>query len=303
MTTITDNNIYKSEALGLPGGMLVIWSLGNFCPYKCTYCNPYFNDGRDPYHSLEHINLTLAKIPNNSKVIFSGGEPTYHPDFEEILDNKPDTFSYGVISNGARPKSFWERVYKRMNPIILTFHSEFATLDRFVETALVCKPSMHRINLTMIPWMWDESVIAYETFIKAGLPVSPKPLVKDFGYTSSSLLSEYTPDQVAWIRDKNGESGGLNYVKLYDSSGKLIKHTNPSAMLSSGETNFRGWECHTPTKTLYITTEGGIYDTSCKQRRLLGTVSTGFELPTAPVICQQDFCWSHSDIEPLKIRV
>lgn len=296
-----NTEIFKVEELRVKEGMLVIWSLGNFCPYKCTYCNPYYNDGRDPYHSLENIRSTLELIPAKSRIIFSGGEPTYHPNFEEILDTKPDAFTYGVISNGARPFSFWERVVTKLSPIILTFHSEFATLDRFIETALLCKPNLHRINLTMIPWMWEESVKAYETFIEKGLPVTPKPLVKNFGFKSSSLIDEYLPEQVEWIRGKNNDSE-IKYIGLYDSKGKLLRKTNPSEMLSSGETNFQGWECHTPAKTLYINTDGNIYDTSCKQRRLLGSVSTGFRLETDPITCQQDFCWCHSDISPLKIR-
>jgi hypothetical protein len=243
----------------------------------------------------------LALIPKQSRIIFSGGEPTYHPNFEEILDNKPDHFTYGVISNGARPYAFWERVLSKLSPIILTFHSEFATLDRFLETAMLCKPRLQRINLTMIPWMWEESVNAYETFTKFGLPVSPKPLVKDFGFKSSSLIDQYLPEQVEWIKSKNND-GELKYIGLYNSKGDLLKKTNPSEMLSSGETNFLGWQCHTPSKTLYINTDGKIYDTSCKQRRLLGTVSTGFTLQTDPVTCQQDFCWCHPDIAPLKIK-
>lgn len=294
--------IYKVDELRTREGLLVIWSLGNFCPYKCTYCNSYYNDGTDPYHPIENIRNIMSKIPRGSRIIFSGGEPTYHPEFETILDEKPAGITFGAISNGARPYSFWERAIEKLNTLILTFHSEFATLDRFIQTAELCRPKLQRINLTMIPWMWEESVNVYETFKAAGLPVAPKPLVKDFGFKSSSLIDEYLPEQIKWIEQKNTETIELKYIGLWDKSGNLIQKTNPSEMLSAGNTNFKGWQCHTPSKTLYINTNGDIFDTSCKQRRLLGTVYTGFELKTDPVTCLQNFCWCHSDISPLKVR-
>src|ERR1700756_4144631 len=118
-----------------PNGMFVMWLLGNTCPYKCSYCNSDFNGGDFEFHSLETVQKGLALMPR-AHVMFSGGEPKYHPKFEEILATKPDFINASVISNGARHKSFWERVVPELFSIILTFHVEFAfdKLDRFIET-------------------------------------------------------------------------------------------------------------------------------------------------------------------------
>lgn len=296
-----NNEIFKVNELRELKGLLVVWSLGNYCTYKCSYCSPWYNNGAYAYHPLENIRNILKLIPDHSKIIFSGGEPTYHPDFETILDEKPSTFIYGIISNGARPYSFWERAVTKLDNITLTFHSEFANLDRFVETALLCKDKIRQINLTMIPWLWEESVNAYNTFTEKNLPVSAKPLVKDFGFRASSLIDDYLPEQIEWIKEKN-KKPGLKYIGLYNSTGDLIKNTNPSEMLIEENTDFLGWECYTPTKVLYINPNGDMFNTACKQRKKVGTIYTGFEVENTPISCEQNFCWCHSDIAPLKIK-
>jgi pyruvate-formate lyase-activating enzyme len=280
--------------------MTVIWLLGNFCPYKCTYCSPDYNDGSKSYHSLDNIKFILSQLPEKSDIVFSGGEPTYHPDFEDILDI-PTSHRLGVISNGARPIAFWERVIPKLSPIILTFHNEFAKLDRFIETAQLCKPKLSRVNLTMIPWLWEESIRAYETFIDKNIPVTTKPLVKNFGYKSESLVDEYLPHQIEWLNNRKTGTE-IKWIGLYNSDNELIEKTNPSEMLSNSNTNFFNWECYTPTNTLHINASGDIFNTACRQKELVGTIFTGIKIKTDPIICKQNFCWCHPDISATKIR-
>jgi hypothetical protein len=294
-----DDNTVSSVEHARKKDMQVIWTLGNTCPYKCTYCSPAFNDGSSPFHPYDNVMSILNQLPTNASVFFSGGEPTYHPDFEKILDNKPTALKLNVISNGARPYSFWERVVPKLSRIILTFHAEFAKLDRFIDVATLCKPKLDRINLTMIPWKWEECVEAYNTLISHGLPVTPKPLVKDFGYKASSLIDEYSIDQLKWI-DNKGKSEGRAYIGFYRKDGSAIKFTTPGEMLVSAENNFNNWLCYTPTVSRHISFNGNIYDMGCSQRQLIGTITDGITIDPTPVICKQNFCWSYPDMEGKK---
>lgn len=282
-------------------GIQVVWLLGNICTYKCTYCSSTFNGGDQAYHPYEQVLSVLNSLPNDSSVFFSGGEPTYHPDFEKILDAKPDGVELSVISNASRPYAFWERAVPKLAHIILTYHAEFANLERFIETAKLCREKLDRINLTMIPWKWNECITAYNSLVAWGFPVTPKPLVKDFGFKSSALIDEYSNDEINWINEKN-KIQNRGYIGFYRQDGTPIKFSTPSEMLVTGENNFNGWECYTPSSSMYIDPDGNIHDTACQQRRLIGTVATGFKMASASIICKQDFCWCHPDMEGTKVK-
>ena len=114
--------------------MFVTWMLGNFCPYKCSYCNSDYNGGNLPYPELSLIEKTFASLPS-CNIMFKGGEPTYHPEFEQILDLQSDRIKIQVISNGARTLHFWERIQPKIDRVILTYHVEYANFDRFVRVA------------------------------------------------------------------------------------------------------------------------------------------------------------------------
>jgi MoaA/NifB/PqqE/SkfB family radical SAM enzyme len=295
-----DNDIQSIRNLH-PKKFFILWLLGNFCPYSCSYCPAIFHSGSIPYQDINDVIRTMNSLPEGS-IVFSGGEPTYHPEFEKILDNKPAHLKIGVISNGARPQSFWERIKDDLDFAILTFHAEFAKLDRFVDTCTALDKTLIRINLTMIPEKWDECSNAYDAFIKNGFPVSPKPLVENFGFKSSSIIDRYTDEQRNWIIEKNESSTTAKYIGLYDKDGVIVRKTNPAEMISADETNFKGWTCHTPEKFIGIDPDGQMYDTSCAQRRLIGNIKTGFTVSTTPMICRQNFCWCHSDIDGSKER-
>ena len=54
---------------------------------------------------------------------------------------------------------------------------------------------------------------------------------------------------------------------------------------------------------MYVDMDGSIFDTVCKQRTQTGSIYTGYTLPTEPMICKQNFCWCHSDINAKKIKI
>jgi hypothetical protein len=292
---------FDSIHVNQPHKMLVVWSLGDFCPYSCSYCPKVFHQNKTGYHAYEDVINTFNRLPEKTRIVMSGGEPSYHPDIERILDAKVESHDIGFITNAARPLAFWERVLPKVHSLIFTYHTEFANLDRFIETSQACKSKLEHINLTMIPGMWDKCRDVYDRFLKEGLPVSPKPLMEDFGIRSTAIISGYTQEQLDWIK-KTNETKSPKYIILKDSSGNIVGRTNPSEMLAGKMNNFQGWTCNTQMDRLYIIFNGEVWSTSCKQRKLLGNIKDGFELIQEPAVCEQTFCWSHSDISTFKSK-
>jgi len=283
--------------------IFVYWSLGNTCTYACSYCPPKFHSGSVAYQPIDVIQRTLNRLPP-SHVMFTGGEATYHPDFERIIAEMPSHIKISVVSNASRPIAFWERVVDRFKIVMLTFHAEFANLDRFFKTAELVYLKSKRggaINLTMIPTHWDKCVEAYHRFIDAGMLVTVKPLVDNFGFESSKLISDYTEEQLDFIKSKTKNNTNKNFA-VYNNKHELLYKTTPAELLVNKQTNFKGWTCYTPTQFLYINPLGDCYNTSCSQRQHVGNIYKEFALTTEPITCEQSFCWCYTDIMTKKIK-
>jgi organic radical activating enzyme len=292
-------NLSDSEVAYISGvknnHIIVYWVLGNFCTYKCSYCVPILNGGDRPYHSTEVIQNTLKLLPA-STVRFSGGEPTYHPDFEKIVMEKPDHINVEVLSNAARPFAFWERITPYLAGVHLSYHLEYAQLDRFVETAELIyktykKPG--RVNMMMVPSKWDECLNVYNTLRSKGIGVTAKPIMDKW----ATLSNEYTPEQVNWLKTSYYD---VKFIKVFNSKNEIISEADPGEIVSKRMNNFLGWTCHVPRHYIQITGLGDVTDTCCANGTKLGNIYTGFRLSTEPIICKLNRCVTFCDISGKK---
>jgi MoaA/NifB/PqqE/SkfB family radical SAM enzyme len=302
---LKDESVYYTECFR--PRFYVYWSLGNTCTYHCSYCPSRFHDGSVDYQPLEVVERAINKLSNlpmETHIKFTGGEATYHPDFEKIISESPDNIKFSVLSNGSRPLPFWERTVDKLFTITLTYHAEFANLDRFMTIAKLIytdkkKPGL--INLTMNPEKWDECVNVYNVMKENNLPVNIKPLLENFGSKTQRMLTSYTQDHITWIKEKTNTST-YKPIGIYNKDGVKINSTSPSELLALNKTNFSGWTCYNPTKCLDIDWHGNVYDSSCAQRRKAGSIYTDFVIATEPVLCVSQYCWCHSDIETKKVK-
>lgn len=294
--------VYYLKPLNKSKPFFVYWLLGNFCTYSCSYCPSRFNNGSVPYIPLDVIHRTLDGLPK-SNIMFGGGEPSYHPDFESIIAHTSREHKYSILSNGSRPIQFWERVAPKLFTVVLTYHIEFARHGRFMDLAklvyLEHKKQGH-VNLTMLPSRWSECVAAFDALTDAGIKVLPKPLLEDFGVNAEQLISDYTPDQLSWIQDRNVEQA--NNIGLYDIDNNLISVTNPNILLSAKQTDFHGWECSVGKSFMLISFTGDVYNSQCGQRKSLGNIYGSWQQDTSDMLCTQHYCWCHTDIIAEKKR-
>ncbi len=99
--------------------------LNSYCNLKCNYCfaDEYMEETvRSPEKSMDLVffnNKLLPKIKNNLVINFMGGEPTLHPQFNDIFSNtlnsmQPYTY-LGVFTNGLMPDSVLELLKKAIS--------------------------------------------------------------------------------------------------------------------------------------------------------------------------------------------
>lgn len=100
MSVLYDNLIFgpiRSRRLGLSLGINLLPVDCKLCSFNCIYCEcgwtlggmkPRFNDKRAVLAMLEGIlgNMVEAGTPPDVLTFAGNGEPTMHPDFEEIVD-------------------------------------------------------------------------------------------------------------------------------------------------------------------------------------------------------------------------
>ena len=104
----------------------VSWLLGRFCNYKCTYCWPYARSDKKDHRPTELCLSTIDEIKrqarnngfNSFNWSLSGGEPTFHPGYLNILQHLADDNinckrqRIHMTSNCSRKMSWFETYVK-----------------------------------------------------------------------------------------------------------------------------------------------------------------------------------------------
>ena len=228
----------------------VSWLLGRFCNYKCSYCWPYARSDRKDHRPTELCLATIDEIKrqardngfNSFHFSLSGGEPTFHPGYLDILEhlaNDVDNTNFTSIhmtTNMAR-KLDWHKKYADVAArfhrasITASYHSEFADKDEFVEKLHLCMEHdvQVTINMVLVPEWFDRDWQNALYFHERGINVTLKPQSDS---SASRVVDGYTPEQLGIMR--NGmpqrdytkaiqEQRGIKIVRPLPKNGSLWK--------------------------------------------------------------------------------
>ena len=135
----------------------VSWLLGRFCNYKCSYCWPYARSDRKDHRPTELCLATIDEIKrqardngfNSFHFSLSGGEPTFHPGYLDILQHLADDVpncnytSVHMTSNISRKMKWFEEYCQIVGQfhrasITASYHKEFAKPEEFADKLLLC---------------------------------------------------------------------------------------------------------------------------------------------------------------------
>lgn len=118
----------------------ILWDIGRFCNYSCSYCWPGVHNKTDPHKSLSLFKDTADYVITNwsdSEQIrwyFGGGEPTLNPDFEPFVDYLASKRQWVMlVSNGSQGPSYWRKNADNYNTLIFSAHFEFMKPELFVK--------------------------------------------------------------------------------------------------------------------------------------------------------------------------
>ncbi len=197
----------------------VSWLLGRFCNYRCSYCWPYARSDKKDHRPTELVLKTLAEIKrqarergfNSFHFSFSGGEPTMHPGYLEILstygaDQENCNYqSVHMTSNLSPGISWFEKYASATRPlsrvsVTASYHKEFAVKEKFLEKLIFLQQNdiQVTINAVMVPerfeLLWEDAMYFHE----AGINVTLKPQSNP---TATRVVDGYSEEQRARLQN------------------------------------------------------------------------------------------------------
>ena len=196
----------------------VSWLLGRFCNYKCSYCWPYARSDVKDHRPTELCISTVDEIKrqarenkfNSFHFSFSGGEPTFHPGYLDILKHLADDVvntnytSIHMTSNCSRNMKWFETYTEYAKPfhrasVTASLHTEHVNskekMQEFADKLILCQESdvQVTINMVMVPSQFDRDYDNALFFHEQGINVTLKPQSDP---TASKIVEGYTDEQM-----------------------------------------------------------------------------------------------------------
>jgi len=230
----------------------VSWLLGRYCNYRCSYCWPYARsnskDHRPTKLCLKTIDEIKKQARNNGFNSFhfslSGGEPTFHPGYLDILkylaEDVPNTnyTSIHMTSNCSRPLEWFEQYVEYAKPfhrasITASLHTEHVgtkeQMQEFADKLILCQENdvQITINQVMVPEWFDRDWENALFFHEQGINVTLKPQSDP---TASRVVDGYTDEQLKKLWNGMPQRAYTESKRKWQNRPKPAYDINPGIM-------------------------------------------------------------------------
>ena len=294
----------------------ISWLLGRFCNYNCTYCWPYARSDKKDHRPTELCIKTIDSIKeqarkqgfNSFNWSLSGGEPTFHPGYLDILQHLADDEGncnrqrIHMTSNCSRKKKWFETYIKYANKFdkaSITASAHFESLNTqdkiadFADKLVFLQDNGIRItiNMVMIPerfWELTEHVLYFKD---RGIHTTLKPQSNP---TATKVVDGYTQGQLDILH--NDSRPTEREIDLVDSIGDIYEVDQAERFNAFNFNEFKGWICSSGYRSIIIREPcGSIKRSYSYSDAPLGNIKTGFKLFDKLMPCITDNCVSSAD--------
>ena len=302
----------------------VSWLLGRFCNYNCSYCWPYARSDRKDHRDTDLCLLTIDEIKRQSRengfnsfhFSFSGGEPTFHPGYLELIsylahDEEANYQSIHMTTNLSRKGAWWDaylRAAKKLDRVSITAscHREHVNtpekLEEFRDKLVYLQDNgvfitINQVMLVDTFWQcWEDA----QFFLEKDINVTLKPQSDP---TASFVVDGYTDEMLEILHNGCPQTTGMQ-VEMIDGKGNIWSMDQAERFNAFNFNRFRGWECSSGHRSIIIREPDGSVKRSYSCRdKPLGYIDKGFRLFDSPQICTTETCVSSADSKIPKRRV
>ena len=278
------------------------WNLGKRCNYDCAYCPSAIHDLTSPHTDIEIIKQCIDNIAKLGKVrlSFTGGEPTVHPNFSEILRYAKYMGIHwiNVTTNGTR-KADWYTA-QPVDHYVFSLHFEpdwprvlntIVTVAKTANCPVMVNVMAHHEKMTAVKSA-VEKLKSYE------VPYAVRRIRWTEGDHDLFDDMRYNGNDLEWIKS---QTATVKANCVIDDDGEKMLHANDIIKLHLNK--YKGWSCNAGIESLMINWDGEVHRATCRVGGSLGNIYEGtFVVPTEPVICDRNFCTCAADIPLTKIK-
>lgn len=258
------------------------WEIIHVCNYRCPYCPYPWEAGelKDRHKGCGYDDLVgfwkrIFEKHGAFEIRVSGGEPSVHPRFIDLLSEIGAWHKFTVVTNLA-----WDAKFARtLSPAAVTFHPSFhphfAEIKRFAEKTVYLKDRGFRVVVKIVayPPVFDRLEEYGEVFRRSGTPVRFHPFFGDYG--GRAFPASYSPAERDWLRRQS-----IVKSEAYD--------------IGLGVRNPRGMLCGTGNRYFRLYPDGNIYrcsQTNVSGRPLGNVKDADFSLFDGATPCPADQCY------------
>ena len=237
----------------------VSWLLGRYCNYRCSYCWPYARSDSKDHRPTPLMLKTVDEIKrqarergfNSFHFSLSGGEPTFHPAYIDILNHlnndvaNTNYTSVHMTSNMSRPLKWFEQQYV---PAVKHFHRASITaschrehvdtdkkVEEFADKLVLCQEydTQITINMVMVPEQFNEIYDLALYFHNRGINVTLKPQSDP---TASRVVDGYTPEMLAKLHNGMPQRA---FTEQKAARADLVKRPKPTYMIDKADAGYK----------------------------------------------------------------
>jgi MoaA/NifB/PqqE/SkfB family radical SAM enzyme len=275
----------------------VEWNLGKYCNYDCSYCPGVIHDNSSPHTNIEILKATVDQLLALGKPIrlsLTGGEPTAHPDIEELISySKNQGVSWiSVTTNGTRRDEWYANA--RVDQWVFSLHFEY-NFKRILDTIVNVHEYFHGRVLVHIMAHHDH-MASVQRVTSACRAAGIAYAIRRIRWTEDdhNLFDDmrYNLNDLEWILE-NDATVEANCV--VDNDPVKMYHANDIIKLHLNE--YKGWTCNAGIESLMINWDGEVHRATCRVGGSLGNIYTGsFTVPTEAIACTRNNCTCAADI-------
>lgn len=282
------------------------WNLGKRCNYDCSYCPSAIHDNHSKHTDIAVLKVTMDKLRDLGKKVrlsFTGGEPTVHPKFVELIDycNTKDYIEFiSVTTNATRTPDFYTNL--EVDQFVFSLHFEYdwrRCLDTIIKsTGEYSKKHAYLVHVMAIHDKMQDVKFSVDILELYNIPYA----VRRVRWTENEdhdIFDDLRYDQkdLDWILQK---SSTVKPNVLVDDTQEY--HANDIIKLHLNQ--YKGWTCNAGLESLMINNDGEVYRATCRVGDSLGNIYEGsFSTNSEPIICTRNYCTCAADIPITKINL
>lgn len=282
------------------------WNLGKRCNYDCSYCPSSIHDNTSSPTHIGILKGTVDKLMTLGKPIrlsFTGGEPTVHPNFEELINYcKHVGVSWiSVTTNGTRTPEWYSK--QRVDQYVFSMHFEYPW-DRVLHTITQVNENNKQNILVHLMAHHDKmtGVMSTAHYLREyQIPYAVRRIRWTEGDHDLFDDMRYHPDDFKWLMEQEATVKG-NCIIDKGGLGEQIIHANDIIKLHLNK--YKDWTCNAGIESLMINWDGDVHRATCRVGGSLGNIyEDTLVVPTDPITCDRNFCTCAADIPLTKTNL